>query len=197
MGNAQCKWVRDRLPLLAGDDLVGSERRRVERHLIGCPHCRGRKEALHSAFEVLQAAAEEPAVNPGAPSLWPALARQIRESRRPAPALGLSWLFAWSRLRPWPTFGLGLVLCLSVGLTLSVRYQASLWRAQIARNSGPAVPPLSDEALAVDQSSQVRVVHQAEPAPEASPAPRFDYDLEHGTPMGPDAPIDTKSKLTH
>src|SRR5262249_9445471 len=105
MGNAQCKWVRDRLPLLAGNDLLGSERRRVERHLIGCPHCRERKEALKSAFELLQVTADEPVVNHNAPSLWPALARQIREARRPAHSPGLSWLFAWSRLRPWPTFG--------------------------------------------------------------------------------------------
>ena len=37
MRSPRCKWVRDRLPLLAGDDLVGPDRRRVESHLVGCP----------------------------------------------------------------------------------------------------------------------------------------------------------------
>lgn len=199
MGNAQCTWVRDRLPLLAGNDLLGSERRRVERHLIGCPHCRGRKEALESAFEVLQAAAAESPVNRNAPSLWPALARQIRESRRPVPSAGLAWLFAWSRLRPLPTFGLAVVLFIAIGLTLSVRHQLSASRAAIAQASQPTEIPDAGQSMSVEQPTQVRMARQdhAENALDPAPAPRFDYDLEHGTPMGPDTPLETKSKLTH
>jgi len=184
------------LPLLAGNDLLGSERRRVERHLIGCPHCRGRKEALGSVFGVLQAAAGESPINGDAPSLWPALARQIREARRPAPPLGLSWLSAWSRLRPWPTLGLGMGLLAALGLTLTVRYQVSLSRAEMAINSGPIVAPTSGSALPDEQPAQVHVAHQPESAPDAATPARFDYDLDRGTPMGPDT-VETKSKLTH
>jgi hypothetical protein len=41
-----CGWFQARLPLLAGNDLVGPERREVERHLIGCAGCRQRLESL-------------------------------------------------------------------------------------------------------------------------------------------------------
>jgi len=196
MSNPQCKWVRDRLPLLAGNDLLGSERRRVERHLIGCSHCRGRRDALGSAFGVLQLAAGESPLNGDAPSLWPALARQIREARRPAPRLGLSWLFDWSRLRPWPTFGLGMGLLAAFGLTFSVRYQASVSRAEIAKNARPVEALSAGPELTDEQPPQVYVAHQDEPAAEAASPPRFDYDLDRGTPMGPDS-LETKSKLTH
>lgn len=200
MGNAQCKWVRDRLPLLTGNDLVGSERRRVERHLIGCAHCRGRKEALLSAFEVLRATADEPLVNHDAPSLWPALARQIRESRRPARtrSVDLSWLFAWSRLRPLPTFALSMGLFVAIGLTLVVRHHAFVSRTQIANATRPTIAPTTGQPESNEQPVSVRMAQNAiESSSEPAPASHLDYDLEHGTPMGPDAPLEPKSKLTH
>lgn len=200
MGNAQCKWVRDRLSLLAGNDLIGSERRRVERHLIGCPHCRGRKEALQSAFKVLRATADEPLVNRDAPSLWPALARQIRESRRPARTrpVDLSWLFAWSRLRPLPTFALSMVLVAAIGLTLVIRHQVFVSRTEIANATRPTIVPTAGQPESDEQPAPVRMAQNAaESSSEPAPASRLDYDLEHGTPMGPDAPLEPKSKLTH
>ena len=94
MGNPRCKWVRDRLPLLAGGELAGVERRRTERHLIGCSQCRSHRLALGAALDALHAAAAGPPPTAAAsPSLWPALARQIRESRRPAAASGFPWAF--------------------------------------------------------------------------------------------------------
>src|SRR6478736_4011665 len=79
----RCRWVRDRLPLLAGGELMGADRRKVERHLIACAGCRQHERSLVGALGVLQAvAAQSPAAGADeAPSLWPALARQIRESR--------------------------------------------------------------------------------------------------------------------
>lgn len=74
-----CRWVQARLPLLAGDDLIGPDRRRVERHLIACAECRGRLKALRDALGALHAAADLPLA---ADPLWPALEREIRESRR-------------------------------------------------------------------------------------------------------------------
>ncbi len=40
-----CEWSLKRLPLLADDELIGADRRRVERHLIGCASCRERLES--------------------------------------------------------------------------------------------------------------------------------------------------------
>src|SRR3954471_14000913 len=124
MGNLRCKWVRDRLPLLVGDELRGLDRRRVERHLIGCPQCRLHQASLGEAVGVLRAVAVTAATGSpsGAPSLWPALARQIRESRRPVPpptfAGPLAWLLGWPRAIPWPAFvlGLGLALVVTIGV---------------------------------------------------------------------------------
>src|SRR4051794_36412795 len=85
-----CAWVRARLPLLCGGELSGPDRREVERHLIGCPGCRGHAASLAGAQGALRAAAGWSAgagAEGNGPSLWPALARQIRESRH-APAAG-------------------------------------------------------------------------------------------------------------
>jgi len=74
----RCRWVRHRLPLLAGGELAVEERRKVERHLIGCPGCRDRCDASTGALAALRSFAEESPADAGAPSLWPALALQIR-----------------------------------------------------------------------------------------------------------------------
>src|SRR5258707_7287888 len=104
MGNLRCKWVRDRLPLLVGEELRGLDRRRVERHLIGCPQCRQHQASLGEVLGVLRTVAATAVAPVDAPSLWPALARQIRESRRPVPSptvpAPLAWLLAWPRANP-------------------------------------------------------------------------------------------------
>ncbi len=91
MRTSSCRWVRRRLPLLAGGDLPGLDRRLTERHLIGCADCRRELEALRDTLDVLHTAAELAPMGALAPSweeeprssLWPALERQIHESRRP------------------------------------------------------------------------------------------------------------------
>src|SRR5207302_275831 len=103
-------WVRTRLPLLAGGELVGLERRRVERHLIGCPGCRQRHQALREALGILREAASHAPARLDTPSLWPALARQIRESRRPSP----TWTPAWPRAWAWPVLGIASGLLVAV-----------------------------------------------------------------------------------
>src|SRR5438270_9215909 len=88
-----CRWVRDRLPLLAGGDLAGPDRRKVERHLITCPGCRDHERSLSGALGVLRevAAGSPTSSDPSSsPSLWPALRRQIREARHATPALPLA-----------------------------------------------------------------------------------------------------------
>lgn len=133
-----CRWTRARLPLLAGGDLLGPDRRRAERHLIGCHSCRQHLSAHQRSQELLhQAAAVSP--TPGAfdgPSIWPALARQIREERHPASRTfgwgrdlasvwgwGWDWDWNWSRLGNgnWnlPASGLALaasmLVCIGMG----------------------------------------------------------------------------------
>ena len=93
----RCRWVRRRLALLAGDpegrDLRWDDRRHVERHLIGCPSCRSRRDTLITAVGMLHEAASASPMTADAPSIWPALAQQIRASRhvRPNPWLGLGF----------------------------------------------------------------------------------------------------------
>ena len=137
MGNLRCKWVRDRLPLLAGDELVGCDRRKVERHLIGCPECRQHHDrAGRRPGRPARRRGPSPR-RPDAPSLWPALARQIRESRRPAPAPVLA--FAWPRGGWWsPVVGLG-----GLGLLAAIGVAVVLIRPDAARagRGGRPVPP--------------------------------------------------------
>lgn len=77
----RCAWVAARLPLMADGELAGLERRRVERHVLGCPSCRERLAAQSRALGVLHSAAAEDPTS-GHVSVWPALMRQIQETRR-------------------------------------------------------------------------------------------------------------------
>jgi hypothetical protein len=87
MGNPSCEWVRDWLPLLAGDgeeisgedgDLSVEDRRRMERHLGECTSCRQHRAALAGALSILGAIAAEPPVGPDTGSVWPGLEGRIR-----------------------------------------------------------------------------------------------------------------------
>jgi len=192
MGNYRCKWVRDRLPLLAGDELVGLDRRRVERHLIGCPGCRSRRIALTDALNFLHASSASSPASPEAPSLWPALARQIRESRRPSPAPA----FAWPRWG-WPVLGLsGLGVLAAIVMAVGFGPTAPAPTGVVARPRLDPVP--SNLAVKVVGAEQSLHDPDAIPAPAPaderprpdvdttvfeSPAPRLNYDLDRGTPM--------------
>jgi hypothetical protein len=212
----RCGWVLDRLPLLDGGELTGADRRKVERHLIGCPGCRGRREALRETLGLLHAAAAVAPASPGGASLWPALDRQIREERHaPRPsaaslALSLDGLGPWldtlaAALRPRlrPALALGLSLSLVAG-------GAGLWSSRQVDDvpvsdasqvydpaeiepyepflDAPAPPPRP--ALPVD----VPRLAQVDPdrprlagRADGSTALPFGYDLDHGTLMGPGA----------
>lgn len=103
----RCRWVRRRLALLAGDpegrDLRWDDRRHVERHLIGCASCRAERESLASAVVALHESGASVPVKSGAPSIWPALSRQIRASRHLRP-------------NPWAGLGFGPSMGLAAGL---------------------------------------------------------------------------------
>jgi len=111
-----CRWVRRRLPLLVGGELARVERRRVGRHLIGCASCRERRTASAESLAVLQEIAVQgpaglrPSDNPL--SVWPALARQIRESRH---EVGQVW--SWKDQINRSAVRYGLAASLILGLT--------------------------------------------------------------------------------
>jgi len=107
MWDDACRWARHRLPLIAGGELAGHDRRKAERHLIGCPDCRKHLDSLHGALGALHSLASAPSSSAEALSLWPALARQIRETRRPAPSF-------------WASLGLGPVGWLSAAMAASL-----------------------------------------------------------------------------
>ena len=92
MAYIPCAWTRTRLGLFVGDDLIGPERREVERHLISCAKCRTQLEKHEESFSALRAVAGAGPVLSDATSVWPALERQIRESRHTAP---IFW--GWTR----------------------------------------------------------------------------------------------------
>jgi anti-sigma factor RsiW len=203
----RCQWVHDRLPLLVGDELCGLDRRRVERHLIGCPQCRQHQAALGQTLEALRTVAATSPVLPDAPSLWPALARQIRESRRPVPTPAFAFPFqlpfasalAWPRANPWPALGLGLGLLAAIGASFEVRQKLAAAQphsnSSASGHSTPAEPihaprprlAVVPEVSRPDQADP----QQSAPAPdkvtESSPAsPLRDYDLDHLRPPSPD-----------
>ena len=197
MGNLRCRWVRDRLPLLAGDDLVGPDRRRVESHVVGCPECRRRRETLGQALLVLEDASASSPARPDAPSLWPDLARQIRESRRPhrGPTFGLGSGFGLRfpppEMRLRPAFGLALGLFAAIGATVAVRNQIAATRADMAVNALPIAAPMRAPSFAERPRDLAPIQDPPTPVAENLPPQRFHDDIDPATGSAPD-PRDSK-----
>jgi Putative zinc-finger len=212
----RCRWVRGRLPLLDGGELTGTDRRKVESHLLGCPDCRSRRESLAGALGALHAASETAADLSSAPSLWPSLQRQIRETRhepragRPGYSLGLplplsmpeaeSWLDVLailSRNRPRPALRLPIILAASLlvaglggaGVELWIRARITRAQALVAAGTWPiSAESAAPEHSALDFGPNI-VFSEPDIPTDRSTASRFGYDLDHGTPMDPDASV--------
>ncbi|GAC1474558.1 MAG: hypothetical protein NVSMB9_25150 [Isosphaeraceae bacterium] len=212
-----CRWVCDRLPLMAGGELTGSDRRMVDRHLIACPACRTRKASLVGVLDVLHAAAGHSPVGrgvdgPSSQSLWPALARQIREARHEPRVSGLSsslwasgsWLelfrgIPFVRFRPALAVALALFVggLASAGLNLWTRSRPiTSWTAlnvapPAVHETVPEAPkPLIASTVPPAPAPRASASSLAQtdlhpPSAERSAGARIDYDLDHGTPMGP------------
>ena len=177
-----CRWTRFRLPLLAGDDLVGPERRDVERHLTACPACRQRFGALQNAVGILHQAAETAPVTDRAPHLWPDLQRQIRESRRPERA-------SWSRTIVLPVATALAASLLTIALSIALAHRPST-KSIAARTAPPTAHPAVFETNAEDEDapSSYAVDYPAPKGPRrhssssgargTSPAARV-YDTTH------------------
>jgi anti-sigma factor RsiW len=188
MGNDRCRWVRHRLPLLAGGELGVEDRRRVERHMIGCPDCRDRREGSRSALSALRAVAGISPARVDAPSLWPALARQIRESRHGSP--GTSFLrLTWPRFDSalWPAMGLALGLGSVMALAVSRDRElprdispAPVESFEVVREAPAPMP----QAGALPEGPTGLAQVPIKPIEPPSPL-KIDYDLDHGTPVGP------------
>jgi anti-sigma factor RsiW len=189
----RCRWVRHRLPLLAGGELGIEERRRVERHLIGCPGCRDQRDASSDALTALRSFAEESPTLADAPSLWPALAVQIRESRHVGSRL------PWWEIpltRPWMAFsvvvGIGVVLASAfrqAPVQVQVQDKAVPSRV-ITKKPAPAKPPVlavsPPRALPTGPPRPPGALPKGGDSPVVSQSSLlFNYDLDHMTPMNP------------
>lgn len=179
-----CRWVQSRLPLLAGNDLVGPDRRRTERHLVTCPECRRHLSALRDVLGTLHRAAEIPALRPGDDRpLWPALARQIRESRRSSP-FAIPWRPAIS-----PTFALSATLLLTLVAALiwpdRAAQRTSTARPAVARPvvENPSSPLVASEEPVWSDSERERVKG-------AASRPRRALESEHAV-LAPQPTHDT------
>jgi anti-sigma factor RsiW len=165
------------------------DRRRVERHLIGCPQCRQELAALERALGVLHRVSAEPAAKPDASSLWPELARQIRESRRPARSPLGSFLAAWPRrFELGPVLGLGVGLLVTIVVAVGAHRQINDAQSSILRNARPIAPSVPIAALPAPAETTASGPEASRPQAEAPgiaetvPAPRVGYDLDHTMP---------------
>jgi hypothetical protein len=109
MWGNRCARVQTRLPLLASGELIGLDRRRAERHLLVCARCQQRLSELKKALDVLHSEADRSLFPVNSLSLWPALARQIEETRRPVAV----WSTREPRLATWATAALILGILLT------------------------------------------------------------------------------------
>lgn len=195
MGNKSCSWVLRRLPLLDGGELAVDERRHVERHLIGCPDCRGAHASTADALGALRVLAAAPA-RTDAPPLWPALHRQIRQSRHVSarPAWSWSWLFA----RTSPALGFGLMAGGVMAVGFALGRTAPTPAPAPTRLSNPASPARglvgppawtaggavrSPGAVATTPPRPTNLADRQDD-PFRAPSIRLDYALDHGHPIG-------------
>ncbi|MGE3819963.1 MAG: anti-sigma factor [Isosphaeraceae bacterium] len=196
-GDSGCRKARPRLSLLAGGELTGDERRAVEQHLITCPDCRARLASLRKALQILRTTGSfERTQERDAPSLWPALRRQIVEAKhapRPSPIAALSaWIetrrFGFAPRPRWITTAAALGL-LATGVALWSHRQADEAQARVAEARQPLPPDPTARHLPLPPPTGplVAEAHAPTPPPGEANASRFQSDLAHGTPKGPDA----------
>jgi len=93
MWNLSCRKTRRLLALSAGNDLDERELAQAHRHLAACPHCRIVWQRLKQSQQVLERASAAPAESERLPSVWPAVARQVRAiDEEPVRADWRGWL---------------------------------------------------------------------------------------------------------
>jgi hypothetical protein len=147
--------------------------------LIGCLSCRRHFEGLRQVVGSLRAVGECSTLDtqaqagaeasPTAPSIWPALARQIRESRRPEPAWSeLNWSRAPLRVGLAASL---LVAVLALGARQDIRSQVtrlivsithrtlpstSVFKRVTIQAPAPGPDQAEDETTLADSSSSAR-----------------------------------------
>jgi hypothetical protein len=160
---------------------------------------------LSQALETLRTAAATTPTQPDAPSLWPALARQIRESRRPSPTPAFAFpgpvalVASWFRQNPQPALGLGLALLAAATVGLGVRHQVATAEALILANSRPRAAVSISPRTALIKAPPANPRHElpapVEPQVVESSSSQIDFDssLEHGRPMPDRGETNTKA----
>ncbi len=130
----KCQHVRELLPLYADQDLEGSEREQVERHLETCEECRRRLELdgrLAAALRELPAAQQAAAL---APAVRKRVMGTVRSERR------------WGSL--WRAAGrLGNAAAWAAVATVAVLLAAALtltWKPLLERRAQPGLPSTTE-----------------------------------------------------
>jgi hypothetical protein len=137
-------------------------------------------------------AESRPETGPAARPLWPALARQIRETRHAAPR---GWFggIAVADLKPWPLLGLGLAV--AAALLLIVRRPAAVpvvpTSLEVSARGVGLVPrdagaswSVPARRSAVPTGVSGRLTQGEGPSFGLPPALRYEYDLDRGVPIG-------------
>ena len=152
-----CDRTRRRLPLLAGGELSGPDRRSAERHVITCDACRDRLASLNASLGLLRLTAAEPTTAAPAEPLWPALSRQLREQvRRPAP-------WSWDRVEPRASARAGLALAAAI-LVGAVGVGGWSWSRQYKVTISQRTPPgVAAEVLMAKRSTTTPAVDPPRP----------------------------------
>lgn len=169
MLDTSCRWVQTQLPLWIGGDLIGADRRRVERHVLACSACRARREELAKSQRLIGVLANTPIAKAShLPSLWNALACQIQESRHPVASST-----PWWRVFVWPVTGITSAALLVTGMMLSQPSTNRLAPSNdevIAKRS--ALPGSSSGDPTTNPPSSTKIADDAETlSSSASPIP--------------------------
>lgn len=162
---SSCRWTRSRLPLLAGDDLATTERRKVERHLIGCPTCRARSVSLAESLTALRSAAGVLA-RTDSESLWPELNRQIRRSRHEPNAI------------PFGLYAIAASLFLGVGaiaFSALPRSTPPTLEASSLPVARPALPPDNQKETIIAKTNRPSTGSPLEEPGRPNPDPQRSY----------------------
>ncbi len=165
MPEISCRWAKTQLPLWVGGDLIGADRRRVERHLLRCSDCRSLRDHLSQSLTLLHVLANQASrTSAEPPSLWPALAQQIHESRHAVPSAA-----PWWRLFAWPMTGLSAAALLIASVAISGRPKAPGIETptQSVVTTRPALPTTSPK----EASSQALSANKVDSESDSPTAP--------------------------
>jgi len=147
-----CKRIKARLDLLAGDDLAGRDAAEVEAHLRTCLACYREYVAMRDLLAEVRANARPAGVARGADATESFVGDVMTRIEGPPPAA--------SRLLPRLTMASGWAAALLIGLTLGwYRWRLDAGRAPRSLRSVPVIE-VPDRPLTMDRLIENDLSHQ-------------------------------------